>query len=186
MQNVLYNIMVSDTFLSGIELAASEDNPLAKMRSTPRSPLQETWRDIPDEVIVEFADMAPWSFRLSLIGEGNVRCSVEVRAVDRDPKTGPIERDRMRHLYEEIHVTMASDVFLGAIEEAEMDASVLAQFKANPRGHLERKGVRTIPDGVEIEVLELANCYCCSCTVGSLETVGIKVSFCLCVQRGYR
>ncbi len=71
----------------------------------------------------------------------------------RGPEKDPKDRGRLRKLGQQVHEIMASDAFLDAIVEASTDEKALGELKANPKAHLERKGVK-LPAEVDVEFSE--------------------------------
>ncbi len=61
-----------------------------------------------------------------------------------DPKD-----ERARQIKKELDDVMESDAFQGLVAEVAKDARVMSELKANPKGLLQRKGIR-IPEGVDV------------------------------------
>lgn len=72
----------------------------------------------------------------------------------RGPEKDPKDRGRLKRLEKQVHDIVESDAFLDAIAEAATDEKALGELKANPKAHLERKGVKKLPDEVEVEFSE--------------------------------
>ncbi len=78
----------------------------------------------------------------------------------RGPEQDPKEVERVRRLEKELDDIMDSDAFRRVAAEVTKDASVKSELKANPKGLLERKGIR-IPEGVDVRhTEEYSHCIC--------------------------
>ena len=174
MGKTVHDIMAGDPFLDAIAEAASDENTLAQLKANPKAHLQGKVRGIPDEMKVEFREGPPWRIRLGLSGEG-VRYHCEVRSGDRGPETHRVDRARFRVLAKQVHDNMASDAFLDALEETARDQKALAALRANPRAHLQSKGL-SIPDEVDVEVTEGSLCLC---KCWDLKNIRFCLCFCI-------
>ena len=78
------------------------------------------------------------------------------------PAGDPKRRDEFRRMGRQVHDIVGADAFLDALVEVERDERARGQLKANPKAHLQGKGLR-IPDEVEVGVSEGSNCiWLCS------------------------
>lgn len=69
------------------------------------------------------------------------------------PAGDPKRRDEFRGMGRQVHDIVGGDAFLDALVEVERDESARGQLKANPKAHLQGKGLR-IPDEMSVEFTE--------------------------------
>lgn len=157
MGEIMRRTTAGDTFYSALEKVATDEMALAELKANPRAYLQEKARVIPAEASVEFIEGPPWGIRLSLAGEGGVRYTFEAHKTGSE--TDPIDRAQATDSERQVHESVMSDAFLDAVDEAESDERVWAAFKANPKAHLQGKGI-SIPEDVFLEATERSpHCY---------------------------
>lgn len=157
MGEIMRRTTASDTFYSALEEVGADEKALAELKADPRAYLQEKVRVIPNEASVEFIEGPPWGIRLSLAGEGGVRYTFEAHKADSE--NDPKDRAQLSLLGRQVHEIIMSDAFLGAVDEAEADQSVWAALKADPKAHLQGKGI-SIPEDVFVEATERSpHCY---------------------------
>lgn len=150
----VHDVVGNDAFLDALVELAEDERAVGQLRANPRTHLRGKGLPIPDEMSVEFTEGPPWGISLSLTGEDGLRYGAEVRSGQRGPESELKDRGRFRRLHRQVRDDTDSDAFLDALEESASDTRALAEFKANPRAHLQRKG-RRIADEVEVEVSEV-------------------------------
>lgn len=173
--NQLHDIVGSDAFLDAVVEFAAGERALARLKANPRAHLKGKGLRIPDEMSVEFTGGTPWRLSLSLTAERTVRYGAEVSSGGAGPESDPKDRGRFKRLHKEVRERLVSDTFLDALEEAARDGRALAEYKANPRAQLKKKGIN-ISDELEVKVTEGSLCCHWECC----RVWGIKVCWPVC------
>ncbi len=173
-------IMASGAFVDALEQAATDARGLAELKANPRAYVEGKGRSIPDEASVEFVEGPPWSILLSFALRDGVRYTCEVRTAQKEPTSEPLNRTRLGQMTRQMHEDLTSDTLLDAVEQASSNPRVLAEFKADPRAHLESRGLR-IPDEIEVDVTEGSICVRKCWTDGYIGRFQLKFCITICL-----